>query len=89
MKMFFRSIQKWMRVRKVRRELKKDQALRERCIGYVTKVNGTSSLFMWLIIHINISKKENYLNNFKLPCLVKAWVRRPLFCLQTHFAHFH
>lgn len=43
MKMFFRSIQKWMRVRKVRRELKKDQALRERCIGYVTKVNGTSS----------------------------------------------
>ena len=35
MKMFFRSIQKWMKERKVRRELKKDQALRERCIGYV------------------------------------------------------
>ena len=32
-----------MRVHKVRRELKKDQALRERCIGYVTKVSGTSS----------------------------------------------
>lgn len=43
MKMFFRSIQKWMRERKVRRELKKDQALRERCIGYVTKVDGTCS----------------------------------------------
>ena len=84
----FRSIQKWMRVRKVRRELKNDQALRERCIGYVTKVSGTSS-FMWLIIHINISKKENCLNNFKLPCLVKAWVRRTLFCLQTHFVYFH
>ena len=27
MKMFFRSIQKWMKERKVRRELKKDQAL--------------------------------------------------------------
>ena len=37
MKMFFRSIQKWMRVRKVRRELKKDQALRERCVDYVVK----------------------------------------------------
>lgn len=43
MKIFFRSTQKWMRVHKVRRELKKDQVLRERCIGYVTKVNGTSS----------------------------------------------
>lgn len=37
MKMFFRSIQKWMRVRKVRRELKKDQDLRERCVDYVVK----------------------------------------------------
>ena len=61
MKMFFRSIQKWMRVRKVRRELKKDQALRERCIGYVTKVNGTSSF-----IHV-ADYTYKYITEGKLP----------------------
>lgn len=61
MKMFFRSIQKWMKERKVRRELKKDQALRERYIGYVTKVNGTSSF-------INVADYTyKYIKEGKLP----------------------
>ena len=60
MKMFFRSIQKWMKERKVRRELKKDQALRD-CIGYVTKVNGTSSF-------INVADYTyKYIKEGKLP----------------------
>lgn len=57
----FRSIQKWMRVHKVRRELKKDQALRERCIGYVTKVSGTSSF-----IHV-ADYTYKYIKEGKLP----------------------
>lgn len=61
MKMFLRSIQKWMRERKVRRELKKDQALRERCIGYVTKVDGTCSF-----IHV-ADYTYKYIKEGKLP----------------------
>ncbi|MCS2814595.1 MULTISPECIES: hypothetical protein [Bacteroides] len=50
-----------MKERKVRRELKKDQALRERCIGYVTKVNGTSSF-------INVADYTyKYIKEGKLP----------------------
>lgn len=53
MKMFFRSIQKWMKERKVRRELKKDQALRERCVDYATKFKSGSfhyinALYMYI-----------------------------------------
>lgn len=40
MKIFFRNIQKWMRERKIHRVLKKDQALRERCVDYATKFNS-------------------------------------------------
>ena len=46
MKMFFRSIQKWMRERKVRRELQKDQDLRERCVDYVVKGSKPANAYL-------------------------------------------
>lgn len=46
MKIFFRSIQKWMKERKVRRELKKDQALRERCVDYVVKGSQPANAYL-------------------------------------------
>lgn len=46
MEMFFRRIQKWMRERKVRRELKKDQALRERCVDYVVKGSQPANAYL-------------------------------------------
>lgn len=53
MKIFFKSILKWMIEHKVRRELKKDQALRERCVDYATKFNSGSfryinALYMYI-----------------------------------------
>lgn len=61
MKIFFRSILKWMIEHKVRRELKKDQALRERCIGYVAKVDGTCAF-----IHV-ANHTYKYIKEGKLP----------------------
>lgn len=46
MKMFFRSIQKWMRERKIRRELQKDQDLRERCVDYVVKGSKPANAYL-------------------------------------------
>ena len=46
MKIFFRSIQKWIRERKVRRELKKDQDLRERCVDYVVKGSKPANAYL-------------------------------------------
>lgn len=46
MKIFFRSVQKWMKERKVRRELKKDQALRERCVDYVVKGSQPANAYL-------------------------------------------
>lgn len=60
MKMFFRSIQKWMRVRKVRRELKKDQDLRERCVDYVVKGSKPANAYLADDIY-------KYIKNGELP----------------------